>query len=1360
MQGLADPCIPVMVEGQTLQFMLDTGARYSTICELPPRLGVTNHTVTLVGFSGLPDSLPLTGPAIVEVGKQRLEHSFVFSSKCPLNLMGRDLLIKCGACIWCTTKGLQVTFPDGTKYECAHWSGKAYAMLSTYPTAEQEQYADIYWAVLNPESPAEVGVRALFQLWSPWLLTLYPFDQPADPLHCTLYYDRTSNLVYQEAFAKQIEGHQWKLVSDFVYITIKGIAAHVSLTPEQGDWYEMSAFAEPHITLAIGAQHQAKDLGPMVKQCVQVKDWVPTSWPSVEYSVSASAYRIPANTLNSSVLEHQQISRDHGCEKTDHPRAESMLVSLPGGLWSRGPTDVGFCAAVAPVVFAVSTLSPVWQNQYRRDQEAEQGIRETIAGLKASGVLEYSQSSWNTPILPVEKVAGGYRMAHDLRRINAIVITPTSPVPNPFTALSIIDHTHTFFTVIDLANAFFCLPLAEEVRDIFSFTYEGEQLRYTRLPQGFLLSPGIFNQVLKDLLSPLTLPSGVVLIQYVDDLLLAAPTDTTCLEATDLLLRHLHKCGFKVSREKLQCCRATVSFLGRMLSRTGTAISPTHRESILSHPRPQTVRDILSFLGLAGYSRSYVADYGELTAPLRALIAAKGMRNRTAVLDWDTQSESAFISLKQALATAAELHRPDYTKPFYLDVSEKTATIGGVLFQKGGGDRQVLMYTSVQLDQTEKRHPPCTRYVAGLAKILQKTAHIVMLHPLTVLTTHSVMAFVTSTAFTLSPLRQGRVEKIVSAPHITYTHKGINMADALLEGEQHQCERRAVEQSKIRPELQGDAYPDAEMNLYTDGCCFRDPHAGGLRTAYAIVEQNMQGQLEVKETEKMEGKQSAQRAELRAVVRALELAEGKSVNVYTDSAYVCGVVHVELMQWLRAGFLTATGKPIKHQEEVMRLREALMRPSKVAVIKCKGHSKGTTWVEKGNEAADQAAKQTAGYRPVYQMMSTEVDPVEMFPKITVETLLEDQKQASPEEKTAWKANRASKDDTGLWRHPDGRPIPSARRLRVLVEEAHGAAHVGKTQITRSLLHWWHPHMRDTIDRVVDNCQVCQLHNVRPTMKPLQGTFPLPRQPGEEIQIDFTDMLDRVRGQRYLLVIVDTFTRWPEAYPCKREDAASVIKALVNQYIPTHGFPRRIRSDNGRHFKNKDLQRVEKILGLKHVFGTVYRPQSQGKVERMNQTLKNRMAKIMAETKLTWLDALPLALLSIRSSVSSQTKFTPYELSRGQQFPGPAAGTGTEEKMEPLRYKPYFEALNRLVRLFSKQVSTTEKGSENPVETLTTSWVYLKSLKRKWAEPRWTGPYEVTERTSHALRLRGKGATWFHLSQCAPAHCEEAAQDDD
>lgn len=280
-------------------------------------------------------------------------------------------------------------------------------------------------------------------------------------------------------------------------------------------------------------------------------------------------------------------------------------------------------------------------------------------------------------------------MAHDLRRINTIVATPTDPVPNPYTALSSVTPEHTWFSCIDLANAFFCLPLREDLRNIFSFTYKGRKLRYTRMPQGFILSPGIFNQVLKEQLTGLQLPPDVVLIQYVDDILLAAPDAQSCLRATELLLHKLYEIGFKVSRTKLQYCRQVVSF--RIVFPRGTGVAPAHKNSVLHHPQPRTVKDMLSFLGLIGYSRHFIPDYGEHTSPLRALVNEQGMRNIMAPLNWTTEAEQSFIQLKQLLSQAAALATPDYKLPFYLDVSERAHTVNGVLFQKKGGERNILM---------------------------------------------------------------------------------------------------------------------------------------------------------------------------------------------------------------------------------------------------------------------------------------------------------------------------------------------------------------------------------------------------------------------------------------------------------------------------------------------------------------------------------------------------------------------------------------------------------------------------------------------------------------------------------------------
>ncbi|XP_056889288.1 uncharacterized protein LOC130525994 [Takifugu flavidus] len=213
-------------------------------------------------------------------------------------------------------------------------------------------------------------------------------------------------------------------------------------------------------------------------------------------------------------------------------------------------------------------------------------------------------------------------------------------------------------------------------------------------------------------------------------------------------------------------------------------------------------KEMLSFLGLATYSRHFIPIYSEKSTPLRTMVNEQGMRDLTARLTWTTEGEKAFIALKQAFTTAAHLAVPDYKDTFFLDVSEGEHTANGVLFQKKGGNRKVLMYASIMLDPIENRQPPCVRHVAGVAKLLQKTAHLVMGYALTVLTTHSVVSLVSSAAFTMTSLRQTKMDKILTAPHITYTHEGINMAGfntASGSPIKHEAEMRQLARALVEP---------------------------------------------------------------------------------------------------------------------------------------------------------------------------------------------------------------------------------------------------------------------------------------------------------------------------------------------------------------------------------------------------------------------------------------------------------------------------------------------------------------------------------------------------------------------------------
>ncbi|XP_063346897.1 transmembrane protein 26-like isoform X2 [Pelmatolapia mariae] len=121
-------------------------------------------------------------------------------------------------------------------------------------------------------------------------------------------------------------------------------------------------------------------------------------------------------------------------------------------------------------------------------------------------------------------------------------------------------------------------------------------------------------------------------------------------------------------------------------------------------------------------------------------------------------------------------------------------------------------------------------------------------------------------------------------------------------------------------------------------------------------------------------------------------------------------------------------------------------------------------------------------------------------------------------------------------------------------------------------------------------------------------------------------------------------------------------------------------------------------------------------------------------------------------------FTPYELLTGRQFPAPwTVVPATEQsKRSNKSHAEYFNEVKALVSSFTKQVTAGRPTAEGEVPEAKAVW--LKVIKRKWKEPRWTGPYEVTARTATAVRLKGKGENWYHWTQCAAA--DESLVDSD
>ena len=230
-------------------------------------------------------------------------------------------------------------------------------------------------------------------------------------------------------------------------------------------------------------------------------------------------------------------------------------------------------------------------------------------------------------------------------------------------------------------------------------------------------------------------------------------------------------------------------------------------------------------------------------------------------------------------------------------------------------------------------------------------------------------------------------------------------------------------------------------------------------------------------------------------------------------------------------------------------------------------------------------------------------------------------------------------------------VPSHLR-ELLLKKAHDSvygAHQGRDKVLdrlKSRCYW--PKMNEAVAEYVKTCNVCQqikppyLYN-KPELQPIETSQPL-----ELVTTDIMGPCQETKDKnKYILIIVDHFTKWMELYAMKTMEAEETA-LKITEFTCRHGAPNRILSDQGKNYQADLLSELYELLDIEKSRTTPYHPQCDGQSERGNRTNRAALAALVNEKMDNWDQLLKFVQFAYNSSVHSATKCTPFEMMYGRK----------------------------------------------------------------------------------------------------------------
>jgi hypothetical protein len=355
-------------------------------------------------------------------------------------------------------------------------------------------------------------------------------------------------------------------------------------------------------------------------------------------------------------------------------------------------------------------------------------LKKQLQELLDKGFIRPSTSPWGCPALFVKKKDESLRMCVDYRPLNAVTIKNKYPLPRIDVLFDQLVRAKVF-SKIDLRSSYHQIKI--RASDIPKTTFSTRYGLYEFLVMSFGLTnaPAYFMYLMNSVFMR-ELDKFVVV--FIDDILVYSKNEDEHTEHLHIVLQRLRDHRLYAKLSKCEFWLREIKFLGHTISQDGISVDPEKVREVMDWKPPTTVRQIRSFLGLAGYYRRFIPDFSRIAKPMTELLK-KGVK-----YDWSQKCEDAFHTLRQHLTTAPVLAQPDNTKPFEVYCDASGTGLGCVLMQ----DNRVIAYASRALRPHEQNYPTRDLELAVVVHALKIWRHYLMGAHFNIYTDHKSLKYI------------------------------------------------------------------------------------------------------------------------------------------------------------------------------------------------------------------------------------------------------------------------------------------------------------------------------------------------------------------------------------------------------------------------------------------------------------------------------------------------------------------------------------------------------------------------------------------------------------------------------------------